>query len=200
MCVTPSPRITIRYDCVSLLKHTWGIYATLAFRIYVALLTVALTGRWRQPRVKVLPASESGGAFAPEPRVRQRNAPTGGRRHPLRGLRRVRRPVERLRLAAEQRDLQFQEHRLQLQQVVALAKPAHHEVVAGRLVRSEEASELVLEVLVKGLLRDARSADDVIDRGGGVALLSHRPAGRLEQARALRRGHERGVEPVGPTG
>ena len=71
------------------------------------------------------------------------------------------------------------------------------QLVAGRLVRGQEAVELVAEVLVEGLLRDAGVADDVVDGGGGVALLGDRPPDRLQEARPLRGGHQRAVEPVG---
>jgi hypothetical protein len=59
------------------------------------------------------------------------------------------------------------------------------QLVARRLVRGEEAAELVGEVLVEGLLRDPGPAHDVVDRRSRVALLRDRAAGRLQEARAL---------------
>jgi hypothetical protein len=59
------------------------------------------------------------------------------------------------------------------------------QLVARGLVGREKAVELVLEVLVEGLLRDACPAHDVVDRGCAVTLLGDSPPDRLEQSRAL---------------
>src|SRR5215210_6376329 len=53
MCSPLSPRITIRNGCVSLVKHIERIYATPAFRIYLALVPVALA-------LVVAPAAQAG--------------------------------------------------------------------------------------------------------------------------------------------
>src|SRR5215207_1298841 len=65
MRATPSPRITIRYGCVSLLKHTTTIYATPAFRIYLALLTVALSGAAAAPASEAAPHPAAAPALRP---------------------------------------------------------------------------------------------------------------------------------------
>ena len=83
--------------------------------------------------------------------------------------------------AASQRRYAWMPARVRSSQAAGgLLRRAHVlvELVARGLVRGQEAAELVREVLVEGLLRDARAAHDVVDRRGGVALLRHGPARR----------------------
>src|SRR5215207_367424 len=67
MCAAPSARITIRNSCVSLLKHTRAIYATPAFRIYVAVLTVALAGAASEASLGAEAAPRPSATAAPRP-------------------------------------------------------------------------------------------------------------------------------------
>ena len=63
------------------------------------------------------------------------------------------------------------------------------ELLVGLVARREEAVLLVREELVEGVLRAARTRDDVADRRVGEAVLGDRLPDRVDQPAALRVAH-----------
>ena len=68
------------------------------------------------------------------------------------------------------------------------------------VVGGQEAVELVLEVLVERLARDARAADDVGHRRGRVALLGDRGRDRVDQPPPLGGQDHLALDPMAPRG